>query len=121
MIKEHRRLNVQDLSNRGNDMSLEINWNNSKDVKNCKYIRVRLGEGPEAIVKRDHLFELLMLLADDKQQDRMTSNYMTYSRLKNYRTVIDIELQKDKQKGEILAVPLTISIDEEKQTVSVKP
>jgi len=68
MIREHRKLNVQDLSNRGNDMSVEINWNRNPQVRDCKYVRIKIGNGPEGVVKRDHLFELLMLLADEKQR-----------------------------------------------------
>lgn len=119
MIKAHRKLSIQDLSNRGNDMSLEVNWN--KNVQKCQHIRIKLGDGPEAVIKRDHLFEALMMMVDDKQQERMVGNYMNYQKVRNYQTVVDIQTRNKLEKGEILSVPLTISFNEKTNTVSVKP
>lgn len=119
MIKAHRKLSVQDLSNRGHDMSLEINWN--RDVRECQYVKIKLGDGPEAIIKRDHLFEILMMLADEKQQDRIVGNSMTYQKVRNYQTVVNIEARNRIEKGDVFGVPLTISFNEKTNTVSVKP
>ena len=102
-------------------MSLEINWNKTKDVQKCQYVRIKLGDGPEAIIKRDHLFEVLMMIADEKQQERIVSNSMTYQKVRNYQTVVNIEARNKIEKGDIFGVPLTISFNEKTNTVSVKP
>ena len=102
-------------------MTLEVNWNKNPGIGKCQYIRIKLGDGPEAVVKRDHLYELLMLLADDKQQEQMVGNYMTYQRVKNYQTVVNIEARNNIEKGDVFGVPLTISFNEKTNSVSVKP
>ena len=121
MIRGNRKLALQDLSNRGNDVSLEVNWNNSKDIKNCKHIKIKVGDGPEAIIKQDHLFAILMAITPPKKQEIMVGNFMDYQEVRNYHTVIDVQLQKDVQKNEIIGIPLTISINQETGDIKVKP
>jgi len=122
MIKGHRKLSIQDLANRGNDVSLEVNWNDTTDIKGCQYIKLQVGlDGEEAVIKRDHLFEVLMLMADEKQQERMVGNYMTYQKVKNYSTTVGIMVKNAVEKGQVVQIPLTISINEKTGEIRVKP
>ena len=121
MIKGNRKLALQDLSNRGNDVSLEVNWNRSRAVKNCKHIKVKIGDGAEAIISQNHLFALLMAISPPKEQERMVENYMDYQEVRNHQTVVDIKASVDIQKGQIFSVPMTISVNSATGEVRIKP
>ena len=121
MIKAHRKLALQDLSGRGHDVGLEVNWNKSKEVKDCKYVKIKVGDGPEAVIKQDHLFTLLMAISPPKQTDKMVGTMATYQGVKNYHTVVNIQAKNDIQKGDLFGVPLTVSVNDVTGGIIVKP
>lgn len=119
MLKGNRKLALQDFSGEGSEVTLEVNWN--KYVKGAEYVKLKVGDGPEAIVKQDHLFMLLMAIAKPKQQEKMVGTMANYQAVRNYRTVVDIIAQANIQKGQRYGVPLTISFNEATGEMRVKP
>jgi len=117
MIKQHRKLSLADFSGRGNDISLEINWNDL--VKGCKYIKLKVNDR-EAVIKKDHLWTQMFMLSDDDQQDKMVGQSIIKTPQKVYRTVIYLKSPRDIHKGEMTSVPITITINS-KGEVLVKP
>lgn len=118
MIKEHRKLSLKDFSGRGNDASFEVNWNTTKTVKDCAYIRLKVGDR-EAVVSRDHLWSLLMLITTEDQQEQMIPTLEIPT--KHYSTVVNMQAQADIAKGQIYGVPLTVSVDKRSGAMSIKP
>lgn len=119
MIKENRKLALQDLSGRGNDCSFEVNWNNSKLIEDSKYIRIRINDN-EAVISKNHLFTLLLLLGNKKQQERLvnTSTYMVPVR--NYSTVVNVKCTKKMNEGDVFGLPLTVSINKANGKMTIK-
>ena len=123
MIQQHRKLSLQDLSGRGNDVSFEVNWNDSKLVKDSKYIRIQVGDSyleQEAIISKEHLFTLLLLLGDDKQQDKLVKSSTYLVPVKNYQTVVNVKCIKDMRKGDVFGLPLTVSVNKSTGKMIIK-
>ena len=115
MIKDHRKLSLQDLANRGNDVDLEVNWNSS--VKDCKSIRVHMG-GKEAVISRDHLWSLILLMSKDEQQEGMLP--VIHVPVSHYETVVSVMAKKNVRKGETMNFPLSVSINKRTGQMSIK-
>lgn len=116
MIQGNRKLSLADLSGRGNDMSLEINWN--KLVGNCKYIRVKMGS-KEAIISKEHLWTLVFMLSEEDKQVDMLPTVETPVRY--YKTVVKILSKHDIKVGQEYSLPITISLNQLDGTVLIKP
>lgn len=121
MISGHRKLALQDLANRGNDVSFEVNWNKTDKVQDCQFIKMRIGNGEEAIVSRDHLYTLMMLFLPTEQQADMIEPFAGRIPVDNYRTIVEVITNRDIKKGEPIVLPLTVSVNQRTGQMSIKP
>ena len=69
MIDGYNKITLYDKNGK-NDLSIEVNWNDSEEVKDCFALRLTLGD-KQAIINRDDFFSLLMVLGDNKMQDKL--------------------------------------------------
>ena len=115
MIREHRRFSIQDTSGRGNDIEMEVNWN--KQVAGNKFIKFQLA-GKEAIISYNHLWTLLFMTANEKQQEDMLPTKT--ERVRIYNTLVDIKAKKDIKKGDTIRIPMSISQNSKGQLL-IKP
>ena len=116
MIKEHRKLNLQDLSNRGNDVTMEINWN--EGAKDCKYIKIQMGD-KEAVISKEHLWTLVFMLSDDLQQEKLLP--VSQVPVTNYETILNVMARSDVKKGYPFSLPISISLNHLTNKVTIKP
>ena len=115
MIKESRKLNVQDMSGKGKDLELLVNW--TSVVKDCKYIQFKIGQ-EKCVIKKEHFLYLSFLIADDAEQDKIIVAELT--NVQNRNTIITIQATKDIKKGEELNIPVTISTNPKTGEVQLK-
>lgn len=121
MIQGHRRLAVRDLSDRGYDLTFEVNWNKSELVKDCKHIKVKVGSGDEAIISRDELFSLLMLISEEGQQDQLLDPYTDKVPVDNYHTIVEIMAKENVKVGDKIVLPITVSVNRQTGQMLIKP
>lgn len=115
MIKESRKINVQDYSGKGKDLELLVNWNSV--VKDCKYVQFKIGD-EKCIIKKENFLYLSFLMADEKEQDKIIQADL--KNVQNRNTIISIEATRDIKKGESLNIPVTISTDTKTGEVRLK-
>lgn len=118
MIKDHRRLALTDFSNRGNEVIFEVNWNSSKRVKDCKHIKLSVGD-KEAIISKDHLWGLLFMISNDEQQEKMIPRVTVP--IKSYNTVIQVMAKQDFRKGQMFNLPISVSVNQLTGQMTIKP
>ena len=106
MIIEHRRYSLQDISGRGNDIDVELNWN--KNVDKNRYIKFQLGN-KESIISYEHLWTILFSLATDDKQEKMLPVVM--QTVKNYSTMVQVKAKNNIVKNQIFEIPMSISVD----------
>ena len=115
MIKESRKLNVQDMSGKGKDLELLVNWNSV--VKDCKYIQFKIGK-EKCVIKKEHFLYLSFLIADESEQDKIIVAELT--NVQNRNTMLSVTTTRDIKKGESLNIPVTISTNPKTGEVQLK-
>ena len=116
MTKDHRKFSVQDLSNKGNDITLEVNWN--KKVKDNQFLKFKIAD-KEAIISYNHLWTILFITAnDEQQQEKMLPTKLEMVR--TYNTIVDIKAKKNIKANETIRIPMSVTIDSKGQ-LRIKP
>lgn len=115
-LKEHRKLVLQDVSGRGEDVVFEVNWNSL--VKKKGYIRVLVG-GHDAVIDRDQLWSILFMLGSAKEQEELVSPFMKQTTVTKYFKMIGVTTTRDVRKGEMINVPLDFTFNPETNKVTI--
>ena len=109
MITEQQTFQLLTLG--GGTIDVSVNWNASEEVSECKLIRLKIGE-KEYVIKRDELYNILLMLGTEKQVKDMLPIKLT--KVKRYETILEFEWKasKDIRKGEKVRVraPHIVSI-----------
>jgi hypothetical protein len=102
-----QKLVIPDSSNQGNDILAEINWNRNVERK---YIRLTIGD-KVCIVKKDHLYSILFMLGDAKEQEKIISPFIKQTRITKFTKMIGITTGRDIKKGEFINVLLEFTLN----------
>lgn len=115
-ISERRKFAMADLSGRGKEASIEVNWN--KLVKNKGFIKISIGD-EEAVLSREHLYAILFIIGSAAEQEKMISPFLKKTRVTKYQKLIGITASKDIKRGEFLNVPLEFTFNPENHSIVI--
>jgi len=116
MILERDKTSLRDFSGRGNDVDLEVNWNNH--VNECKYVKLKMRDD-EAIIKKEHLWAALFSYSEEDKQEKMIP--IVQVPVRHHRTIVTVAARADLKKGQLFQLPMTISTDLRTGKMVVKP
>lgn len=115
-MSERRRFAMADVSGRGGEAVIEVNWN--KLVKNKGYIKISI-DGKEAVLSREHLYAILFIVGSASEQEKMITPFLKKTQVTKYTKMIGITATKDIRKGEFLNVPLEFTLNPETHQVVI--
>lgn len=115
-LSERRRFAIGDVSGRGRDIELEINWNGYARKKGCIKISI---DGNEAVIDRDHLWSMMFILGSAEEQEKLVSPFMKQTKVSKFFKMIGITAMKDIKKGEFINVPLEFTLNPDTNKVTI--
>ena len=115
-ISERRKFSMADLSGRGKEANIEVNWN--KLVRNKGFIKMSIGE-EEVVLSREHLYAILFIIGSAAEQEKMISPFLKKTRVTKYQKLIGITASKDIKRGEFLNVPLEFTYNPENHQIVI--
>lgn len=101
MIKEHRVFQL--VTKSGDNIDVEVNWSNHKDIKDCKLVKLKVG-GQELIVEREKLTSLMLLIGSIDDQKKLLPMKMTNIKKLERMLTFDWTASKDYRKGDKITV-----------------
>lgn len=116
MINGRQKLVLKDYSGRNNDAIFEVNWNSL--AKKGKYLKITVGD-KQIVLKKDHLFGILFMLGDEKDQDRLISGRTTLQRVRKHTRIIGVKTTQDIKRGEVLNIALDFTYNPEADSLVI--
>lgn len=113
MLEEYQKFKILDKNGK-NDFYVEVNWRpDDPNINQCKVLKFifpgKKGEKPrEAYVDKKMLLSLLWIIGSRSEQRKMIPQKITVVR--HYRTNLYIRVNQDLKAGDILKVPVCISL-----------
>lgn len=108
MIDRHLKFKLPD-ENKEKEFTMEVNWD-LKDSKTneCKIVKFTFPNGDVAMVKKEYLHAALFAIG--KREEQMKMIPQKDISVKWYETVIGIKATKDIHKGEMINIPIKLSL-----------
>jgi len=114
--QERRRFSLDDVSGRGNEIEIEVNWNSYAR----KHGNIKLTiNGEETVINRDHLWSILFILGSAEEQEKLASPFMKQTKVTKFFKMIGITAAKDVRKGSMLNVPLEFTLNPDTNEVII--
>jgi len=108
MIKNHEVFRIPQL-NKGKSIEVEVNWNlKDKETNECKVLKFKWPDGSESYVKKDLFYGFLFTIGSREQQRKMIPQKIRDVR--HYETDLYLQMRKDCKQGDIIKVPVNISL-----------
>ena len=107
MLTEYTKFRLIDKAKK-NDCTMEVNWEDNKETNECKVIKFTFSDGKKAFIDKQNLYSLLFLMGTRPEQAKLVPQ--TITQVRHYKTTMYVQLTKDTKKGEILKVPVDISL-----------
>lgn len=108
MLKEHEKWAMADKAKK-NNFFIEVNWNpDDKTTNKSKVLRFTFPDGKTAFIPRQQMQEILFAIGTPKDQQRMIPQKLT--KVRWYETVLGIKATKNIAKGQMINVPVKISL-----------
>ena len=114
MIKEYEKFRIVDHKET-NHFLAEVNWEDNKEISDCKIIKFTFPNGDNSYVKKEDLLAFLFVIGEQSEQSKIIPQKLTHSRW--YQTVLGITAHKDIRKGEKIVVPVKISLPDMEEEV----
>lgn len=102
MIDEHQFVQIQDKS-QNRFLEMEVNWNDTENVKGCKAIRCKIGEEKFIITQADLLAMMLTIGSAETQKKLLPSNFHRVKKTQRLLT-FNWNASRNYQKGEIITI-----------------
>lgn len=115
-ITERRKFAMADVSGRGGEATIEVNWN--KLVKQKGFVKIKIRD-EEVVLSREHLYAILFIVGSAEEQEKMISPFLKKTQVKKYFKMIGITATKNIQKGELLNVPLEFTLNPDTNQVII--
>jgi len=108
MLKTPEIFRIPQL-NPGKNIEIEVNWNPDDEKTNeCKVLKFKYPDGSISYVKKDHFYGLLFTIGSKEQQRKMIPQRL--SEVRHYNTDLYLQMRKDCKKGDIIKVPVNLSL-----------
>ena len=109
MIEDYEKFRIIDAHGRDSGLTVEVNWNPEDEKTNkCKVLKLTFPDGKRVFIKKEHLFSLLFVIGSKSEQRKMIPQRIT--NVRHYVTTMYIKLKTDTRKGDVLKVPVNISL-----------
>ena len=110
MIQDYQKMQLPDESKGGKNLIMEVNWSpDDPKTGQCKMIRLTYPNGDTAIVKREHLNQVLFAIGRPEDQRKLIPRKIEAVHWRPVR--LSIKAEKDIRKGEqIILKQITISV-----------
>lgn len=115
-LSERKMLALGDVSGRGEEVVVEVNWNSL--VKKKGYIKISIGD-KEAVVDRDQLWSILFMLGSAEEQEALVDPFLKKTRVTKFFKMIGITTTRDIRKGEMINVPLEFTLNPSDNSVII--
>ena len=117
MIETHEKFRIIDKNNRNTGVVLEVNWNLDDEKTNkCQVIKMTY-DNKEYFVDRNLFLEFVFAIGRPEDQQKMVPQKIYNVRW--YETVLGIKATKDIHKGEMINVPIKLTLPaREQDTIS---
>lgn len=115
-LSERRKFAMSDVSGRGSEVVMEVNWNGL--VRKKGYIKISIC-GQEAVVSREHLWSILFMFGSAEEQEKMASPFMRKTNVTKFYKMIGVTATQDVRKGELLNVPLEFTLNKNDNSVII--
>lgn len=103
MIQDYQKMQIPDEGRDGKHLVMEVNWSKKKEVAGCKLIKLIYPNGDTAVVKREHLNQVLFALGNPEDQRRLIPQKVETVHWRPMR--LSIKAEKDIRKGEEIVLP----------------
>jgi len=113
-LSERRKFGIADVSGKGADVSVEVNWNSI--AKRKGYVKISIN-GEDCVVSREHLYSILFMLGSAEEQEKMASPFVKQMSVLKFFKVIGVTTVKDIKKGEMVNVPLEFTFNPADQSI----
>ena len=97
MIQGYEKFRIEDKAGR-NDFFIEVNYDDNKETKDCKTLKVTFKGGEVAYVKRDHF--LAMIFAIGRPEDQVKLIPQKIIRKRRFEGMVQMTATKDIKEGE---------------------
>ncbi len=114
MIEEPRQFELPDMSGRGNNIILAVNWSKDSKVKNCRAIRIKMGK-QESIIDKEHLNSMLFIFGNEEEQRKLLPQKVL--KTKHIKKVVEVTAKKDIKKGEKIVFPISFTMPSEEEAI----
>jgi len=111
MMEDFNKYKFPDKKN-NKGLVFEVNYSTDDKVFPCKMIKWYVGD-EMGFIEAKHLFEFLFTIGSRNEQRKMIPQELT--RVKHYETIIGIKATKDIRKGEMINVPISITLPTERE------
>jgi len=95
--------------NKETEFFIEVNWDkNDLKINECKLVKFTFPDGKVAMIKKEYLLSVLFMMGTaEEQMEMVPEEHLT---VRWYETVLGIKATKDIQKGEMINVPIKLSL-----------
>lgn len=115
MLDTYEKFRIKDESG-DNHFFVEVNWDlKDKKINECKLLKITFPDGKIAYVKRELMHEMLFAIGDAESQKKMIPQKVIHT--KWLETVLGIKATKDIRKGEMINVPVKISLPSQEEEI----
>ena len=115
-LGERRKFAMADVSGRGKEVVMEVNWNSL--AKRKGFIKIEI-EGKEVVVSREHLWAILFMFGSAEEQGKMSEPFLKRTQVTKFFKIIGITATQDVKKGTLLNVPLEFTLNQNDNSVII--
>jgi len=109
MLEEYQKFRLRDLNAARKDFFVEVNWDEKNEsINECKVLKFTFPNGETALVKKEELLGLLFIIGRPEEQRKMIPQKIT--KVRHYRTTLWVQVKKDMRAGDIIKVPVDITL-----------
>lgn len=109
MISDYEKFNIIDCNGKKTGITVEVNWKPKDEESNeCKILKITLPDGIRYYIPKTGFMSLLWAIGNSQEQMDMIPKKVR--RVKWYETLLGITATKDIRKGEMINVPVRISL-----------
>ena len=107
MITEYEKFRMQDQKGE-KDWFIEVNWDDTEEVKDCKILKITFPNGDIAYTKREYLNTMLFAIGTSQDQQKLIPQRLTKARW--YETVVSVRAKRNIEKGDNITFPIKLTL-----------